>query len=120
MTFARWVYAISGIYGLVLLVPGLFLAHMVTPPLNHPEFYFGFYGTAIAWQIGFLLIASNPIRWRAWMPVTFVEKIGFFAPGLWLYQTHQLPLGGPFYGSLIDGVWLVLFVIAWLRTPRAT
>lgn len=119
MRFARWVYAISGLYGLLILVPGFFLAPMVTPPLNHPEFYYGFYGTALAWQIGFLLIARDPVRWRPLMPVTFVEKLGFFLPGLWLYHTGQLPPGGPLYGSLLDGAWFVLFVIAWLKTPRA-
>jgi hypothetical protein len=119
MRLARWVYAISGLYGLLILVPGFFLAPMVTPPLNHPEFYYGFYGTALAWQIGFLLIASNPVRWRALMPVTFVEKLGFFLPCLWLYHTGQLPPGGPLYGSLLDGVWFVLFVIAWRKTPKA-
>jgi hypothetical protein len=53
------------------------------------------------------------------MPVTFVEKLGFFLPCLWLYHTGQLPLGGPLYGSLLDGVWFVLFAIAWLKTPKA-
>jgi hypothetical protein len=119
MRFARWVYGISGVYGLLVLVPGLFLAsHVDAPPLNHPEFYFGFYGCGIAWQIAFLLIARDPVRWSALMPVTFVEKASFFGACLWLYHTHQLAIGGPFYGSLLDGVWLVLFVIAWLRTPK--
>ena len=120
MRFARWVYAISGIYGVLILVPGFFLsAQVAPPPLNHPEFYYGFYGTALAWQIAFLLIASNPVRWRALMPVTFVEKLGFFLPCLWLHWHGQLPLGGPFYGSLLDGMWLVLFIVAWRKTPKA-
>jgi hypothetical protein len=120
MRFARWVYAISGIYGVLILVPGFFLLSQVAPPpLNHPEFYYGFYGTALAWQIAFLLIASNPVRWRALMPVTFVEKVSFFASSLWLFETGKLALGGPFYGSLMDGVWLVLFIVAWWKTPKA-
>lgn len=120
MRFARWVYGISGIYGLLILVPGFFLASRVdAPPLNHPEFYYGFYGTALAWQLAFLLIASNPVRWRALMPISFVEKLGFFLPCLWLYLNHQLSAGGPFYGSLFDGVWFILFVISWVLTPRA-
>jgi hypothetical protein len=52
------------------------------------------------------------------MPVTFVEKLGFFLPCLWLYHTGQLPPSGPLYGSLLDGIWFVLFVTAWLKTPR--
>ena len=62
MRFARWVYAIAGIYGILILVPGFFLISQVAPPsINHPEFYYGFYGTALAWQIGFLLIARREV-----------------------------------------------------------
>lgn len=119
MKFARWVYMISGIYGLLVLAPGFLLASRVdAPPLNHPEFYYAFYGCALAWQLAFLLIAGNPSRWRALMPITFVEKVSFFASSLWLFETGKLALGGPFYGSLMDGVWLVLFIAAWLKTPK--
>ena len=120
MRLARWIYGVAGAYGLLILVPGLFVIRDIgAPPLNHLEFYYGFYGSAIAWQIVFFLIASDPVRWRAFMPITFLEKIGFFVACLWLYHAHQLAIGGPFIGAMIDGVWLVLFVIAWLRTPKA-
>ena len=41
MKFARWVYAIAGIYGIIVLVPGFFLLERVgrdmPPPVTHPE-----------------------------------------------------------------------------------
>ena len=43
--------------------------------------------------------------------------MSFFVPGLWLYEAGKLAPGGPFLGSLIDGAWMVLFAVAWLRTP---
>ena len=104
---------------MLALLPGLFaIPDIGAPPLNHLEFYYGFYGSAIAWQILFFLIASDPLRWRALMPLTFLEKVSFFVSCLWLYHAKELPVAGPFIGSMIDGAWLVLFVIAWLRTPN--
>ena len=120
MRFARWTYLIAGAYGVLLLVPGYFLESKIdAPPLNHPEFYYAFYGCALAWQFAFLLIASNPVRWRALMPVTFFEKVSFFAACLWLYAKGRLGLTGPFFGGMIDGFWMVMFIIAWLRTPKS-
>jgi hypothetical protein len=34
------------------------------PPVNHPEFYYGFFGVTLSWQIMFLVIGSSPIRYR--------------------------------------------------------
>jgi hypothetical protein len=119
MRFARWVFLISGLYGLLALVPGYFTVGQITPPLNHPEYFYGFYGCALAWQFAFFVIAGNPVKYRMLMPIAVFEKLSFFVPGLWLYETHRLAAGGPFLGSMIDGVWMVLFAIAWLRTPKA-
>jgi hypothetical protein len=52
------------------------------------------------------------------MPVAVFEKLSFFAACVWLYHTGKLAPGGPLLGSRIDGAWMVLFAIAWLRTPK--
>ena len=121
MRLARWIYLVAAIYGLLILAAGLFAERSLDASgglLAHPEFYYGFYGSAIVWQLVFLLIASDPSRFRVLMPITFLEKAAFLASNLALLATGRMSMGGPFIGGLIDGALMVLFVIAWLRTPR--
>lgn len=121
MRLARWIYLIAGIYGLLVLLPGFFLERSVEASgglLSHPEFYYGFYGSALVWQLVFLVIALDPVRFRILMPITFLEKLAFFGSSLVLFESGRMTIGGPFIGALIDGGLMVLFVIAWLRTPR--
>lgn len=123
MKLARWIYLVAGIYGVLILVPGFFLERQADPSGNllaHPEFYYGFYGAALVWQFAFFVIAGDPVRFRPLMPVTFLEKLAFLVPSLALYATGRLPLSGPFYGALMDGVLCVLFIFAWTQTPRRT
>lgn len=123
MKFARRVYLIAAIYGIVVLVPGFFMERefglAMPPAITHPEFYHGFYGSALVWQFAFLLIARDPVRYRALMPITMLEKLAFLLACLWLWGAGRLAIGGPFYGAMIDGVLMVLFLIAWMRTPGA-
>ena len=122
MRFAKTTYLLAAIYGVVVLVPGFFLEaqfSQATPPaLTHPEFYYGFYGSALVWQFAFLVISRDPVRYRPLMLVTVFEKAGFFIACLTLWSSGRMGPTGPFYGGLIDGVWMVLFAIAWTRTPR--
>jgi hypothetical protein len=59
---------IAGIYGLIVLVPQLFsesrIARDYPPVITHPEYFYGFLGVAIAWQLCFLVIAKDPVRYR--------------------------------------------------------
>ena len=123
MKFARWVFLIAGVYGVLVLVPGLFLERQFgltdPPPLTHPEFYYGFYLTALVFQAIFLLIARDPARWRPLMLVAVAEKIAFLGPCVALYATGRMRLGGPFIGGLIDGVLMLLFLAAWRASRPA-
>jgi len=62
---ARWIFLIAGLYGVLVLVPGFFLeAQFRTsepPAVTHAEFYYGFYGSALVWQLAFFVIASDPL-----------------------------------------------------------
>jgi hypothetical protein len=120
MRSARWIFLIAGIYGVLVLVPGFFLETRFgasePPAVTHPEFYHGFFGSALVWQLAFFVIASDPVRYRPLMLVSVLEKLSFLATCLALYATGRLAAGGPLLGSLIDGVWMVLFVIAWRQT----
>jgi hypothetical protein len=83
------------------------------PAINHPEFYYGFFGSALVWQLLFFLISRDPIRFRSLMPICVLEKLAFFASCLVLYAAGRLAAGATFFASLIDGVWMCLFVVAW-------
>lgn len=117
MKIARWIYLIAGVYGILILIPGFFLESMVAPPpITHPEFYYGFYGSALVWQLVFLAIARDPAKLRVLMPLTVLEKAAFFLPTVALHLSGRLAMGGPLIGGVLDGVWMVLFAFAWWRS----
>lgn len=120
MKFAKITYWAAAIYGILVLLPGFFLENQfnrTSPPVvTHPEFYYGFYGSALVWQFAFILIARDPARYRPLMLVSVLEKASFLIACLLLWSAGRLGMIGPFYGSLIDGVWMTLFAISWLRT----
>ena len=68
MTFAKRVFFLAGIYGLVVLLPQYFMEERTgrdfPPPVTHPEYFYGFIGVAVAWQIVFLIISRDPVRYR--------------------------------------------------------
>ncbi|MGH7494644.1 MAG: hypothetical protein ACREOO_19905 [bacterium] len=68
MKFAKWVFRIAGIYGLIVLTPMYFTEGQISrdfpPAPTHPEYYYGFIGVALAWQVLFLLLSKDPLRYR--------------------------------------------------------
>ena len=99
--FARWVYLVAGIVGLLEIVPLYFyestLNRTQPPPITHPDFYYGFLGLALAWQIAFLVIARDPVRFRPLMPATFLEKLLYPAAVVVLHAQGRIAtqmLGG--------------------------
>jgi hypothetical protein len=120
MTFARRVYSLAGIYGLIVLLPQYVLLEKhgrdFPPAITHAEYYYGFVGIALAWQIAFLVVATDPVRYRALMPATIIEKAAFAIPAVLLYAAGRLStsmLGA----GLADAVLGALFALAYLRTP---
>src|SRR5262245_12899545 len=81
MRFARWVFLLAGVWGILLVVPPYFLeaknVQYDPPPITHPEYYYGFLGVTLAWQFLFLVIGSDPVRYRPAMPPAMLEKAGF-------------------------------------------
>jgi hypothetical protein len=88
------------------------------PAITHPEYFYGFVGLAVVWQLCFLLIARQPARLRAIMPVTVLEKLAFGVPALVLYLQGRLAMSTLAFGML-DLVLGVLFFMAYRRTPPA-
>jgi len=71
MRYAKCVFLLAGITGVLMVIPPYFLEQRFgqdnPPPVNHPEFYYGFFGVTLAWQFMFLVIGSDPIRFRTAM-----------------------------------------------------
>jgi hypothetical protein len=92
--FARRVYTVAGIYGLIVMLPQYFLEERIgrdaPPPITHPEHFYGFIGVVVAWQIAFLVIARDPQRFRMLMPVTVLEKLAFALPVLVLWAQGRV------------------------------
>jgi hypothetical protein len=103
MRFAKWVFLLAGCSGVLLIVPPYFLEAKTSedfpPPINHPEDYYGFFGVTLAWQVMFVVIGFDPVRYRTAMLPSMLEKarLGF---------------------ASMDATWLVLFGVAYLWTPR--
>lgn len=81
MRFSRWLFLLAGIYGLVALVPMYFMESMISdqepPAITHPEFFYGFIGVAVAWQVAFLIISTDPPRYRPLLVAAVLEKLSF-------------------------------------------
>ena len=77
--FARVVFTIAGIWGILIMTPLYFTLDAVNraypPPITHPDLYYGFIDVTLAWQIAFLIIASNPVRYRTIMLAGILEKV---------------------------------------------
>lgn len=121
MKFAKWVYRIAGIYGLLVLAPLLFLERVVSqtspPTITHPEYYYGFAITGVAWQVAFLVISSDPQRFRPLMPVTWLEKTwGLIA--IMLYIENRISLQVLTLG-LMDLMFAAFFVSAYITTTQS-
>jgi hypothetical protein len=121
MTFARRVFTVAAVYGILALAPMYFMEARIgrdyPPPITHPEHFYGFIGVALVWQFAFLLIARDPMRFRPLMPVAVLEKLAFGVPCLILYVGGRIAPAVLAFG-LLDLVLGVLFVISYLKTPR--
>ena len=121
MKFARYTFIAAGTLGLIVLIPMYFLLERTgieaPPPVTHPEFYYGFLGVALAFQIVFLIIATDPIKYRSMMIPSIVEKFAFVIPTFYLYsQGHNL--GSIVGGAALDLMWGTLFLISYFKTGR--
>jgi hypothetical protein len=122
MIFAKRVFLAAAVYGLIVLLPQYFLEAQLgrdfPPVITHPEYYYGFIGVAVAWQIVFLIISRDPIRYRPIMLAAIVEKAVFGLPAIALYLDDRL--SGQMLGAgLLDLVLGVLFIMAYRRTAAA-
>jgi hypothetical protein len=119
MKFAKILFLVAGIYGLLVLLPQYFMeeynGRTYPPPITHPEYFYGFIGVAVAWQVLFLILAKDPVRFRPMMIPAVLEKLGFGVVAVILYLQHRVPQVMLGFG-LLDLMLAVLFVAAYFKT----
>ena len=119
MKFARGVFLVAGIYGLLVLVPQFFLEAKIgrdtPPPITHLEYFYGFICVAVAWQVLFLVLSRDPVRYRPMMIPAMLEKIGFPIAVVVLYLQGRL---APtiFVPASADVILLILFAVSYQKT----
>lgn len=84
MRFAKIVFWIAGIWGVLVLTPLYFMFDLIgrtdPPPITHPGFFYGFAGAGLAWQVAFFFIAKDPARHRPLMIPSVLEKLSYSVP----------------------------------------
>ena len=117
--FAARVFAIAGIYGILVLAPQYFMESRIgrdyPPPITHPEHFYGFIGTALAWQFLFFVIAKDPVRYRMAMIPAVLEKLAFGVPAVVLYLQGRLAAAVTCFG-IADLVLATLFALSYRST----
>ena len=123
MKFARIVFWIAGIWGLLVLAPLYFLFDRVgrqdPPPITHPQFYFGFVGAGLAWQFAFLVIATDPARFRPMIVPAVIEKLSYSCAVAVLYiqgRTSAVQSAT----AIPDAILFLLFVAAFFKSASAS
>ena len=117
--FAKRVFFGAGVYGILVLLPMYFLEDRIgrafPPPTAHPEQYYGFVGVALAWQLAFLVIARDPLRYRPLMLAATAEKLLPAGAVLWLLAAGRssFAVAAPFFVDLGLGA---LFWVSYRRS----
>lgn len=122
MKFAKWNFLIAGIFGLLVIIPLAFSEKMIEqimpPGVDHPEFFYGFVFLNICWQILYLFISTDPVRYRVMMIPAFLAKASGAVALTWLYLQGRtsgqwIPAAG------VDSVFAILFLIAYFAAGRS-
>jgi len=122
MKFAKVVFLVAAVWGVLVLTPLYFIFDLIgqkdPPPITHPAFYYGFISVGLAFQIAFFVIGRDPVRLRPMMIPSVLEKFGYGATLLVLYLQNRLhpqdlALGG------IDVLFGLLFLAAFFKSGNS-
>ncbi len=120
MKFAKTVFRVAAIWGVLIITPLYFMfdliGHRDPPPITHPAFFYGFVGVALAWQIAFFFIASDPVRYRPLMIPSMFEKFSYAAAVVTLVLQARTRSSDLLFAGT-DFLLGVLFVAAYFKTP---
>lgn len=115
MKFAQRVFLIAGSYGLLVTIP-MFFAESVSPEaILQPDLLYGFACVTLAWQVAFLVISRDPVRFRLMMLPSMLEKLTYATAMVWLFSAGRVPALLLGFG-LADLLLGVLFVVSFMKT----
>lgn len=112
-------FIVAGVWGIVVLTPLFFLRDITgfpyAPPATYPHFFYGFLTTAMAWQIVFLIIGSNPAKFRLLIVPAILEKWGYVLTVAMLHGRGRVSSSeaGTAVPDLVLGL---LFIAAFVKT----
>jgi len=119
MRFAKIVFWVAGIWGLLVLTPLYFLFDVIgrndPPPITHAGFYYGFAGLGLAWQVAFIVIATDPLRFRPMMIPSILEKVSWSAAVIVLVLQQRMHKPDLVFAGT-DLLLGVLFVFSYFKT----
>jgi hypothetical protein len=122
LKFAKAVFTVAGIWGILVTLPLYFMYDFIgrqsPPAINHPEFYYGFAGVTLTWQVVFLLIARDAARYRVMIIPSILEKFSYVIANLVLLANQRMSASQAL-PSTTDLVLALLFIAAFLKTTSA-
>ncbi|MBW8814725.1 MAG: hypothetical protein JF588_14990 [Caulobacterales bacterium] len=122
MVFAKRVFTWAAIFGFVMVAPLLVAESLVARLLHHtltqPQWYYAFAEVALGFQVLYLMIGRDPVRYRPLMPVCAVCKFAF---GATMWTLVGLGRTQPLLGlaATPDMLWAGAFLVAYRLTPAA-
>lgn len=118
MRWIKWLFYVAAAYGFLFLTPQYFLEERFSrenpPAITHPEFYYGFIGVALAFQIVIATIGSDPARFRPVILAAVAEKFSFGIAAPLLYAAGRVQAVILVF-STIDLLLGLAFLAAWWR-----
>ena len=122
MRFARTVFILAGVWGIVVLTPLYFLLDLsgrhYAVPTDNPHFFYGFLSVTMVWQLAFLVIGSNPLRFRPLMIAAILEKLGYIVTVAALLSQQRISSTDA-AGAAPDVLLAALFIAAFVKTAGA-
>jgi hypothetical protein len=116
---AKIVFIGAGVWGIVVLTPFYWLLDLTgrryPQPTDYQQFFYGFLSVALAWQIAFLVIGSNPVRFRPLMIPSMLEKLGYVITVALLYGQARIAAMDAM-AAVPDLLLGMLFVVAFAKT----
>jgi hypothetical protein len=122
MNFAKYTFIGAGVWGCLTLVPLYFLTDITGrayAPTDYLHFYYGFVSVALAWQVAFIVIGSDPARYRSLMLVGILEKAGYIIGATTLHVLDRITAVDA-ESAVPDAILLALFAVAFVKTRHAS
>ena len=122
MKFAKVVFWIAGVWGVLVLVPLYFMSDVIgrtdPPAITHLGYYFGFLNVTLAWQLAFFILAQDPVRFRPMIIASIAEKVLYFA-SIIVLRSFGLVTKAECVVALPDLILAVMFTVAYAKTRSA-